>query len=61
MAVKDKNDFLSQYQVDEVNYVEDVDSYLKSKSPRTIFLFDGVNPDSGKRPKLPTFPSMSDF
>jgi hypothetical protein len=61
MVVKDKEDYLKQYKVDEVYYIEDLETYFKRKNPKTIFLYDGQDSYSGLKPRVPILHFFDQF
>lgn len=58
MFVPDADYLKKKYEVDEILYVEDIENYLKSYNPTTIYFYNGINSDSDARPALPSFPIL---
>lgn len=42
-------------------YLENFDEYMKKINPSTVYLYNGINSDSGSRPDLPNFPILSNY
>lgn len=61
MLVPDKEYFKRVYQVDDVIFADNIEDYFKSYKPQTVFLFNGVNSDSGVRPEQPNFPFLQNY
>lgn len=54
MFVKTCEGFKKEYQVDEVRFTKDIKEYLQSQKPSSIYLFSGVDSDSGLKPDEPS-------
>lgn len=59
MKVQTAEEYQREHLVDEVRYVDELETYFEEKKPTCIYLNDGVNSDSGLRPNKPEFPFMS--
>lgn len=54
-------DFQKMYEVDEVRYSKEIDSFFAEKSPSVILTLNGVNSDSGLPAKPPTFEGIEKY
>lgn len=61
MYVPPQEEIRTRWGLDEVRYVDELEDYLKAKQPTAIYLYDGVNTDSKLRPRLPTFPFLTNY
>lgn len=61
MTVYDDKYYKEHYEVDEVYYNDKILEYVKSVNPSCIYLYDGVDSDSGLRPRLPDVRNFGEF
>lgn len=61
MVVNDEQHFKNHYEVEEAMYNDRILEYVQSVNPSCIYLYDGVDSDSGLRPRLPDLRNFGNF
>lgn len=59
--LQSQDDIKQQYEVDEVQWVDDIKSHLKSLAPDVLLTLRGINSDSGKVSREAIFDGVSEF
>lgn len=58
MKVYTSEEFQREHLIDEVRYVDELESYFEKKNPTLTYLNQGKNSDSGLSPNTPDFPFL---
>lgn len=53
--------YVKHYEVDDVKYTDKIEEVIKEINPETIYIYHGVDSDSGLEPKIPDFPIMKEY
>lgn len=61
MIVKEIENFKSEYHIDEVKFTKEIKEYLQAQKPSSIYLFSGVDTDSGLKPSEPSQDILEGF
>ena len=60
-AIASPQDFQLKYEVDAVHYVDELASIIAGRAPSTIYVYSGINTDSGARGVAASFDGISAY
>lgn len=60
-AIATVDDFKKKYEVEDARYVDEIAAFVKQHAPDTIFVYEGVNTDSGTKGTPATFEGIESY
>jgi Xaa-Pro dipeptidase len=60
-SIASADDFKTRYEIDEVRYIDEIASYMEELKPHTIYVYSGVNTDSGSQGQPASFEGIDKY